>query len=288
MPKRLLIVFIVALVLSGCEYLPSLKSRKKDALARVHNKYLQVSEIEGLLSPGISPQDSAVLVSNYINNWIRKELLLNQAEKALSQREKDFSKQLDDYRNSLIIYEYESSIVRQQLDTVVSMAEIQAYYNQHRENFELKENIVKVDFVQLPADAKEQPRFRRLWQNGDLRSKTELEKYCIQNGLNYSLFDDSWVFFSDLLKQVPIAAYNQENFLRFNRNVEARDSLYLYLVEFKDFKIKESVAPLSMHQDNIRKIIVNRRKLELIQKLQNDIFEAGMINNYFDIYQKKE
>lgn len=287
MPKLLLLLIVAALLLSGCEYLPSLKSKKKDALARVHNKYLPVSEIEGLLSPVMSPQDSAVLVSNYINNWIRKELLLNQAEKSLSQREKDFSKQLEDYRNSLIIYEYESSIVRQQLDTVVSMFDIQAYYNQHKENFELKENIVKVDFVQIPADAKEQPRLRRLWQNSDLRSRTELEKYCIQNGLNYSLFDDSWVFFSDLMKQVPITAYNQENFLRFNRNVEARDSLYIYLVEFKDFKIKESVAPLSMHQDNIRKIIVNRRKLELIQKLQNDIFENGLINNYFEIFERE-
>jgi hypothetical protein len=111
-----------------------------------------------------------------------------------------------------------------------------------------------------------------------------LERYCIQNGLNYSLFNDSWVYFNNLLKEVPIVTYNQENFLQYNRNIEARDSLYLYLVEFRDFKIKESVTPLSMLEDNIRKIIVNRRKLELLQNLQHEIFENALMNNYFEIY----
>lgn len=278
-----LLPLLAVLLLSGCDLLPWAKSNE-DVLAKVHGKYLYASEIQGLIKPGTPPQDSITIVSNYINSWVRQQLLLYQAGKNLTQSQKKFDKQLEDYRNSLIIYEYESNIIRQKLDTVVSMVEVQQYYDKNRANFELKENIVKVNYVQIENDSKELTRLKKLWQAGDESSMAVLERYCIQNGLNYSLFNDSWVYFNNLLKEVPIVTYNQENFLQYNRNIEARDSMYLYLVEFRDFKIKESVTPLSMLEDNIRKIIVNRRKLELLQNLQHEIFENALMNNHFEIY----
>lgn len=280
---KYLLPLLAALLIGACNLFPWAKNNE-DVLAKVHNKYLYASEIQGLINPGTPPQDSITLVTNYINKWVREQLLLNQAEKNLSQNQKDFGKQLEDYRNSLIIYEYESNIIRQKLDTIVSMVEIQEYYDQNRANFELKENIVKVNYVQLENDSKDLSDLRKLWQADDETSRLELERYCIQNGLNYSLFNNSWIYFNNLLKEIPIETYNQENFLQYNRNLEVRDSLYLYLVEFKDFKIKESVAPLSMLEDNIRKIIVNRRKLELLQNLQNEIYESAITNNHFEIY----
>jgi hypothetical protein len=278
-----LLPLLAVLLLSGCDLLPWAKSNE-DVLAKVHGKYLYASEIQGLIKPGTPPQDSITIASNYINSWVRQQLLLYQAGKNLTQSQKRFDKQLEDYRNSLIIYEYESNLVRQKLDTVVSLVEVQQYYDKNRTNFELKENIVKVNYVQIEIDSKELAKLRKLWKAGDELSLAELERYCIQNGLNYSLFNDSWIYFNNLLKEVPIVTYNQENFLQYNRDIEISDSLYLYLVEFRDFKIKESVTPLSMLEDNIRKIIVNRRKLELLQNLQNEIFETALMNNYYEIY----
>lgn len=276
-------LMLAALLLGACHLMPWTR-KDDDILARVHNKYLYASQVQGIISPGTPPLDSINIANNYINNWIRQQLLLHQAERSLSQSQKDFTKQLEDYRNSLIIYEYESDIIRKKLDTVVSMAEIRDYYEKNQANFELKENIVKASYVQIDSDSKELPKLRRLWQTGDDRSKREIERYCIQNGLNYSLWDDNWIYFNDLLKDIPIKTYNQESFLQYNRSIEVRDSDYIYLVEFRDFKIKESVAPLSMHEENIRKIILNRRKIELLQNLQNEIFENALNNNHFEIY----
>jgi len=283
MLRFLLLISLVLLISSGCDHL--LRSNTDDnVLARVHNRYLYASEIKDLINAGTSLQDSVIIVSNYINNWVREQLLLHQAEKSLTQNQKDFSKQLRDYRNSLVIYEYETSIIRQKLDTVVSMVEIQRYYDANRPNFELKENIVKVNYVQLENDSEDLPRLRRLWQTGDDAARLELERYCIQNGLNFSLFDNSWVYFRNLLNEVPITTYSEENFLQFNRKIEVRDSLYLYLLEFTDFKIKESIAPLSLIENNIRKIIINRRKIELLQNLRNEIFDKALLNHSFEIY----
>lgn len=286
MVKHLLPLLMAALMLSGCNLVPWAK-KNDDVLARVHSKYLYASDIQSLIVPGTSPADSINIVTNYINNWVKVQLFLYHAEKNLSQSQKDFSKQLEEYRNSLIIYEYESSLIRQKLDTIISKKEIKDYYDNNRTNFELKENIVKVDYIQVENNSKELARLRRLWQAGPEKNRAELEKYCLQNGLNYSLSGNEWIYFNDLLKEIPIRTYNQENFLQFNRSLEASDSLYVYLVEFKEFQIKESVAPLSMQENNIRKIIVNRRKLDLIQNMQNEIFENALINNHFEIYQNQ-
>jgi hypothetical protein len=277
------LLFGIFLLLSGCDFV-HWTTNDEDILARVHNNYLYASDVNELIAPGTSPQDSFTIVSNYINNWIREQLLLHEAERALTQEKKDFSRQLEDYRNSLVIYGYESDYLRNQLDTVVTMPEIQDYYDQNRLNFELKENIVKVNYIQFEKDANELSRLRKLWSTDDISSKTELEMYCIQNGLKFSLFDDSWIYFNDLAKEVPIQAYNQESFLKYNQTVEIADSLYIYLITFLDYKIKESVVPLSMLENDIRSIIINRRKLSLLQQLRNDIYDRALNNNYFETY----
>ena len=149
---------------------------EKIILARVHNN-IKHSDIQDMIVEGIIISHSLTIVQNQY--WVRKQLLLDQAEKTLTPDEKDFSKQLEEYRNSLVIYEFESSIISQKLDTVVSLKEIQTYYDQNMQNFELKENIIKADYVQILDDQKQLPRLKKLWQNHDIRSKTEYEKYCI-------------------------------------------------------------------------------------------------------------
>lgn len=271
------------LLFGGCEQL--LKSKNDDrVLARVHKKSLYESNIATAIPRGLSPQDSVNAVQNVINNWVRQQLLLHEAEANLTESQKDFSKLLENYRNSLVIYEFESKIVRDRLDTIVSKQEIQDYYSANMTDFELKENILKANYVQIDAESKELRKLRNHWKKGDPADKTALRQYCRKNGLNYSFDNNEWVYFNDFITEVPIRTYNQEEFLKYNRNFEVRDSLSIYFVEIKDFKIKESVAPLSLNENIIRNILLNRRKLELLQKTQDEIYEAGVKNNYFEIY----
>lgn len=64
---------------------------------------------------------------------------------------RDFIRQIEQYRNSLIIYAYESELVKQKLDTVVSQAEIESYYKS--QNFHLRENIVLASYVIISKDS---------------------------------------------------------------------------------------------------------------------------------------
>lgn len=123
-------------------------------------------------------------------------------------------KQLVDYKNSLIIYAYEKELVRQRLDTIVSDAMIQEYYNVHPKDFELKDNILKVVYVKVNKKVPNLTKLRTLIKSDKPKDKIELEVYCKQFGQNYFLDDNVWLLFEDLLKEVPIETYNKELFYK--------------------------------------------------------------------------
>src|SRR5687768_17232264 len=121
-------------------------SKEEKYLARVGNKYLLYSDLEQYLLEN-KGQDSAELVRSYTENWVKQQVLIQKAENNLSSEQKNKEKQVEDYRNALIIYEYQKLLLSQQLDTSVAPNEIEDYYEQNKQNFELKENIVRLRFA---------------------------------------------------------------------------------------------------------------------------------------------
>lgn len=277
--KKFVIVFLI--LLSACTFF---KKKSERALARVDNDYLFESELKGVIPPGTQAKDSITLARNFIDYWIRQKLIIRQAEKNLDASQVDFSKQMEDYRNSLIIYEYENELVKQKLDTTVSDEEIEGYYDANQKNFLLKDNIVKIQYIKLPLKSPNVKQFKKLLLSDNSEDKTRLSEQCEKNAADYFLDDHNWLLFNDLLKQIPIKTYNQEEFLMKNRDLEYQDSLFIYLVRFKDFKIKESISPLSIEKDRIRNIILNKRKMELINKMRQDVFNQAQRNGDFEIY----
>ncbi|HXC04483.1 MAG TPA: hypothetical protein VNZ86_07000, partial [Bacteroidia bacterium] len=47
---------------------------------------------------------------------------------------------------------------------------------------------------------------------------------------------------------------------------------HYYFVNIKGFKIKNSISPLAFEKDNIRNAIINKRKLQLISAMKEDVY----------------
>jgi len=60
--------------------------------------------------------------------------------------------------------------------------------------------------------------------------------------------------------------------------------MYYYIVRFKDFRIKETISPLSLERDRIRNIILNKRKMELINKMREDLYNNALKKRDFEIF----
>ncbi len=279
MNRALILLLVVA---ASCTTF--FKKKNERVLARVDDAYLYESELKGVVAPGTDTKDSLLITRNFIENWVRQRLVIQQARKNLVDSELDFSRQLEDYKNSLMIYAYENALVRQKLDTVVGEEEIQDYYDANRENFLLKDNIVQIQYVKLPIKSTLSKQVRQLLHSDSPGDRTQLSELCERNAADYFLDNENWIPFTDVLKQIPMKAYNQEEFLQNNRELEYRDSAFVYLMRIKDFKIRESVSPLDFERQRIREIILNKRKIELISRMQEDLFSNAQKKNLFEIY----
>lgn len=279
-----LLLFLL-LAASSC----SLFSGKNDpeVVAKVFDKVLYLDDIKGIFPKGLSKEDSILYAKNYIDNWIRKNLTLHYAEKNLSEDQKNFDKMIEDYRNSLLTFNYEKELVRQKLDTFVDENQINKYYNEHQNDFLLKFNIIKVIYVKLPENAPDLRNVKKWMQSSDEKDWNKLDNYCKQNAINYYLDRESWLLFDDLIKEIPIKTYDQESYLQNHRFIEIQDSTSNYLLNIIGFKIKEQISPLSFEHDNIRQIILNKRKMELIRQKENDLYQEALKNNDFKIYNSK-
>jgi hypothetical protein len=283
---RLLPLWLLLVFVSCRETTPETTTPSGTVVARVFDYKLYSSELKDVIPAGTSKDDSIRMAGSFINTWVREMLLVHKAEQNLSTAQKNVEKQLKAYRNSLIIYEYEKALVEQQLDTIVSDAEIEKYYNEHPADFALRDIIVKVIYVKTDKNAPNLPKLRNWMRSDKPQDRVELNSYCRQFAENFFLEDDSWLLFDDLIKEIPIETDNKELFLKNNRYLEISDSTHLYIINFKGYMTRDSRSPLTFEKENIRKILLNQRKRELIDRMRDDLYREATESDDIEIYNK--
>jgi hypothetical protein len=277
--------FIFSLLICvSCNYFRKEDSSKKDAIAKAYDYILYPEDLAGIVPEGASRTDSISIVKNYIDNWIRHKSVLHKAENNLDDEKKNVQDQLEEYRNSLVTYAYETELIRQKLDTNISESEINAFYKNHPQNFELKDNIIKVIYLKLNKKSPKLDKVKEWYKSTSPKDRKLLEDYCHQYALNYFLDDKTWLLFDDLLKEIPIKTYDKEQFLKNNRQVEIEDSSLIYLVNIQGFMIKNSLSPLSFERKNIISMIMNERKLKLIDDMEQNAYEEAKKSGDVEIY----
>ena len=260
-------------------------SKAPKPIARVNENYLYASEIVGLVSPNSSSNDSSDLMNAYVNNWIRKQLLIDEANSRIDFDEAEIQRKILDYRYSLIAYEYKSFYINQNLNREVTEEEIQEYYDNSHDNFPLKQNIIRGRFIRLPKDAPPTINIRSLIYTSRKERMEELRKYCFSNALMYSLEDSVWINFDDIVKNTPLAEVpNKVDFLKRTKYTESSDETSKYYLLIKEYKKTDDIAPLEIVRDQIVDIIINKRKVELARNLEKEVYDKANKTNAFEIY----
>ncbi|MGZ3902914.1 MAG: peptidyl-prolyl cis-trans isomerase, partial [Bacteroidia bacterium] len=116
------------------------------------------------------------------------------------------------------------------------------------------------------------------------KDRDNLKKYCIQYADNFFLDDNTWLLLDDVMKEIPLRDYNPELFLKTTRHIEMSDSSFNYFLFIKEFKIKNMPSPLSFEKDNIRQVIINKRKLKLIEEMKQSVYGQAKEKTNFEVY----
>ena len=271
--KYLMICFFIV-AFTACK-----PTDKEKPLLRVFDNYLYPSDIEGLVKGNVSKEDSIAIVENYISQWIQQMVVLDKAKNNIT---KSFDKELQSYKNSLITYEYEQTMIKQLLDTSVSDTEIQQYYEANKENFVLKNNIVRMIYVRIDKNSPSMSKIKKLmFESEEITDGVlvNIQKLASIHANEYFFDTQVWVPFSDFQRIVPIEKYNEEMYIKQNRNIFITGDTTSYMARILDFKIVDDISPLSFEYSNIKNIILNKRKIAIIDKMQQDLLRAAELEN---------
>jgi hypothetical protein len=253
-------------------------------VARVNKTYLYKDELSGIIPPGTAPADSASRAEAYITSWIRKQLLMQEALRKININEAELERKIMEYRYSLIAYAYQAYYIQQHLDTAVSSEDILQYYQQNPDNFILKQNIVRATFIKVPKTAPRTHKIKDLILSRKEKDRDELKSYCLSFAAAYHLSDSTWMIFDELVKNSPLADIpNKVQFLKNYTYYETADDNYLYFLKVDEFRITDNISPVEFVRDDIKNILLNKRKVELIRKLEEEIYSRAQENKEFEI-----
>jgi hypothetical protein len=276
---------LFALIVSGCQNTET-TTETRIAVAEVNRKILYFDQIPQIITKDLHGSDSIAMVQNYINRWAKHELLLMRAEANLSQNAKDeIVSQLEETRANLFIYHYQRQMMQERMDTLISETVLEEYHANNENSFLLASNIVKALFIKLPASTPNISRIRTLARSNDQSAMQELEMLVYNYAERFDDFDENWISTDILLVELPARSVgNEDNFLRWNNFFEATDSLSIFMISKRDYKQRATTAPYEYVKDDIRRIIMNSRRFEFIQSLENMIYNDALRENYFKIY----
>lgn len=253
-------------------------------VAQVGEKKLYQKDLTEIIPSSIGTPDSSLIADDYIKKWIKQELIIQKANENLTPAQKDVTKEIQEYRNSLLIYKYKNELMRQRMDTTVTKEQIEQYYYLNPDNFNLDKNIVKAIFIKIPNEVANPTLLKTMAENNSEEGLNELRDYCLQYAKGFDIFIDNWVDFEVVSNNLPAGIADEERFLTGKSQIELKDSNYYYLVSIQDYKLKNDPAPLDFVENNIKNLILNQRKIEFLKQMEENIYKEGIRQNKFKIF----
>ena len=270
------------LVLLSCSKENS--KNKADAIARVNNEYLYSSDLENLVPAGTPKKDSIAIVKDFITRWATQQLLMNNANKNISKSKQiELDELINQYKIDLYSKAYLEQLVITKIDTVITNEEIEKYYNTNKSNFKANSPLVKLRYISLVKGNNKLATISAKFSSFKSKDKKDLKNLAIQFK-DYAFNDSIWVDIDQVYERLPFV--NKENVTKYidtGISYQYVDSTSVWLVKVKDMVHKNEVVPLSYILPTIQ-IILNKRKTDLINKIQTEITNDAIKDNDFEIF----
>ncbi|OGS72294.1 MAG: hypothetical protein A3F91_06510 [Flavobacteria bacterium RIFCSPLOWO2_12_FULL_35_11] len=270
--------------LQSCNYFTFKKDNIQVPVARVNDVYLYKDDLTDVFKKDITEQDSITLVNNYINNWIKQQLLLSKAQLNLENKNAAFEDLVKKYREDLFINSYKEAVVKQYLDTIITEDDIDEFYLNNNELFKLNEELIKLKYIKIGKEASNKNELIRLFKSTKKSDFENLKKKVILLQ-SHHLNDSIWIKYSDLTNEIPILkTEDKQQLLKKENFIQKEDSLSLYLVAIKKVLQSNETAPKSYITPTVKQMILHQRKLLLLRNIEETLINDATKKQQFEIY----
>ena len=253
-------------------------------VARVGEHRLMRSELAEYIPAGVSSEDSLSLAQRYINAWAEEHLFMDMAESRLSKEEQDVSKELEEYRRSLLKYRYEERYINERLDTLVSDEEVRNYYQEHADKFLVDRPLLKTRYMIIPADSRSLKKIKELMSSDDAMDALAADSLAFTAAIRYVDSSDNWMDAILLARELGTDEVSMMKALK-GRFIELKgDDGNLRVAYVVDIVQKGSPAPLEYCGERIKDVILSSRKHALASGLERDLLNDALVKGKFVIY----
>jgi hypothetical protein len=210
-------------------------------------------------------------------------MIMDKSENMIPFEVTNVEKKINKYKMSLISYEFEQFYINKRLDTNISKSEINNYYESHLDDFVLNDYVVKCMYIKVPKNSKLVKEIKNNYFLKNEKMVDQIMKTGQSEEASLYYNPEEWVFFDDLLKQIPILEkYSKMDFIKKKKKVVLEYNESVYFINVFDYIIKNGTSPLSFEENKIKSIILNQRAKNIRKKLRLDLYNDGIKNNLIE------
>ena len=275
MKNKLLYISILFLcaVLSGCQWFE--QKRMTGVAVALNGQYLYQSTLDSL-SFGLSGEDSARGVEQYVQQWA-KDIL--EYERAKGAADKAIEALVEDYRRSLYVHAYEQELVERRMPKQVADSVVEQIYAAHPEKFELRESLAKGVLIVVPNGAPNMKKLRGWLTDLNEENLENIEKFAYNYAIGYELFTDQWRTAQQLLMSMPFERDELNRLLRSKQQIELQDSLSTYILQVTDKRMAGEPMPIEYARPEIEKAVLSQRRVQFLQEERERLYEDAIKYN---------
>ena len=288
--NRLFLIFSLAVVAGfvSCKRFPNPFANQK-VLAEVGGEKLYLHDIAPIFTPDMTAEDSIKIQKSYVDQWVKKQLKIQEAEEMFRSSQEDIDRMVEEYRQALLIRKLDQHYVDRSVDTVFTDDEIAAYYNAHKADFRLDRPIVKGRIVRLGLHYRQAAKLKSLMASGSAAQQQDFSDLCAKNDFAVNDFREQWIDFPEFLSYLPtLRSQNYDAMLATTAVQEMRDSHSQYYFQIDEVRREGEPIPLERLRPTIRRILFNRRQGEVIRRHEEELFDRASENGEVSVYGLEE
>lgn len=284
--KRLQLAFTTSLVcalLFACAPKTGEQNAGDKMLAQVHNHSLYLSELEGMVPPGSSSEDSSLIINAFVERWVREAVMLHEAELNVP-KDLNIDKLVRDYRASLVRHNYEQILINSLLDSVVTEAQLKEFYGKFKDQFQTEEPLFRCYYLKVPKVAPDLNDLKKWWSNIEKVGNLEaLRTYAATYASVTKLDEKAWYEVGAFSMDLPagwISTGNMTGKLSFVRE----EGGFVHFFKTLEVISENSTPPMSYVEDKAKRVILHQRKQKLLDEKKEEMYQRELRRNNVKVY----
>lgn len=288
--KYILLACVVAgAITSSCLRKDSQKSELLGVLAKVGDKRLVIEDLEGIFPQGISQEDSLKLLTATVESWVKDQLKVQYAQSLKLNQSNKIDKEVEQYRNKLLIHQSEQHYINTHVDTVVTDSQIEFFYSNSTTEFTLLSPIIRCCILSFPTDFRQGKKLVELFKSKRESDWLDLVDMADKNSLMLESFD-SWTevaYIKTLLPEGAITSFG--SYVGKKKNIyETSDKRNRYLVRVDQFIDAGNKRPLEQVRGIIRQMIIRQRAQNELKFLEDSLLQSAEREGAIFVNQPKD